>query len=54
MNTVVVPVGHPGTEGYPNRKKGDRVKDRMIGFSRTEVVNEAIHFRDGVKNRRRS
>lgn len=35
------------------RKKGKRVKGRSTGHSRTEVINEAIHFRDGVKNRRR-
>lgn len=30
-----------------------RAKDRIVQFSRTEVVNAVIHFRDGVKNRRR-
>lgn len=32
---------------------GKETKDRIVGFIRTEVINEAIHFRDRVKSRRR-
>lgn len=34
------------------RNKGKRVKVRIIGCSRTEMINEVVHFRDIVKNRR--